>query len=69
MSTFTVNTTDDIVDGNLNQLSLREAVQQANATTEADTIVFAGALSRARRWCSPAANWWSPTTSRSTATR
>ena len=44
MTTFTVNTTDDIVDGNLSQLSLREAVNLANATTEADTIVFAGAL-------------------------
>ena len=41
MATFTVNTTADVVDGKLGQLSLREAVNQANATTAADTIIFA----------------------------
>ena len=44
MATFTVNTAADVVDGNFNQLSLREAVNRANATTAADTIVFANAL-------------------------
>ena len=44
MATFTVNTTADVVDGNFTQLSLREAVRQANATATADTIVFARAL-------------------------
>ena len=44
MATFTVNTTADVVDGNYSQLSLREAVNRANGTTAADTIVFAGAL-------------------------
>ena len=44
MATFTVNTAADVVDGNFSQLSLREAVSQANATVAADTIVFAGAL-------------------------
>ena len=43
MATFTVNTTDDFVYGNLTQLSLREAVNLANATTVADTIVFSSA--------------------------
>ena len=43
MATFTVNTAADVIaaDG---ELSLREAVRQANATAAADTIVFAGAL-------------------------
>ena len=43
MATFTVTTPDDVVasDG---KLSLREAVTQANATTAADTIVFASGL-------------------------
>jgi hypothetical protein len=46
MTTFTVSTTNDIVDGNYSQgqLSLREAVNQANATAVADTIVFASGL-------------------------
>ena len=44
MATFTVNSAADVVDGNFNQLSLREAVNRANATTAADTIVFANAL-------------------------
>ena len=44
MATFTVNTAADVVDSNLNQLSLREAVNLANATAAADTIVFANAL-------------------------
>ena len=52
MTTFTVSTTNDIVDGNYSQgqLSLREAVNLANATTAADTIEFA-ARSKVRRWC------------------
>ena len=33
MATFTVNTAADVVDSNLSQLSLREAVNLANATT------------------------------------
>ena len=44
MATFTVNTTADVVDGNYSQLSLREAVNRANLTTAADTIVFSGAV-------------------------
>ena len=44
MATFTVNSSADVVDGNFNQLSLREAVNRANATTAADTIVFANTL-------------------------
>ena len=44
MTTFTVNTTADIDDGNFSQLSLREAVNLANATTDADVIVFASAI-------------------------
>ena len=44
MATFTVNTAADVVDSNLNQLSLREAVNLANAATTADTIVFANAI-------------------------
>jgi hypothetical protein len=44
MATFTVTRAADVVDPNDGQLSLREAVAQANATTAADTIVFAGAL-------------------------
>ena len=44
MATFTVNTAADVVDGNFSQLSLREAVSQANATVAADKIVFAGPL-------------------------
>ena len=43
MTTFTVNTTADVIadDG---KLSLREAVAQTNANADADRIVFAGAL-------------------------
>ncbi len=44
MATFTVTTTGDIVNAGDNVLSLREAVAQANATTAADTIVFANAI-------------------------
>ena len=44
MATFTVTTTTDMVDPNDGVLSLREAVNQANATAAADTIVFASAL-------------------------
>ena len=44
MATFTVNITADVVDGNYTQLSLREAVNQANSTIAADTIVFAATL-------------------------
>ena len=36
MATFMVNTTADVVDGNPSQLSLREAVNRANATAAAD---------------------------------
>jgi fibronectin-binding autotransporter adhesin len=41
MTTYTVNTPDDVVDGNYGQLSLREAVNLANTTIAADTIEFA----------------------------
>ena len=46
MATFTVSTTNDIVDGNYSQgqLSLREAVNIANATARSDTILFAPAI-------------------------
>jgi CSLREA domain-containing protein len=45
VTVFTVNTTDDIVDGNLSQLSLREAVAQADGTGGLpDTIVFDSGL-------------------------
>lgn len=44
MATLTVTTAADMVDAGDGQLSLREAVQQANATGTADTIVFANAL-------------------------
>ena len=47
MTTFTVTTTADLVDPNDGELSLREAVARANATTTPDTIVFA-ALWRGR---------------------
>ena len=40
MTTFTVTTAADVV-ANDGELSLREAVAQANATAAADTIVFA----------------------------
>lgn len=35
-----VTTTDDVVDPNDNVISLREAIQQANADTDADSITF-----------------------------
>ena len=38
MATFTVNTTSDVVNSGDSLLSLREAVQQANATARADVI-------------------------------
>src|SRR5690348_6593320 len=44
MATFTVTTVQDVVNAGDGKLSLREAVAQANATTAADTIVFAGAV-------------------------
>jgi hypothetical protein len=44
VATFTVTTAADVVNAGDRVLSLREAVAQANATTAADTIVFAGAL-------------------------
>ena len=43
MATFTVTTPDDVVPSD-GKLSLREAMTQANATTAADTIVFASGL-------------------------
>ena len=43
MTTFTVTTAADVV-ANDGELSLREAVAQANATAAADTIVFAGTV-------------------------
>src|SRR3954453_8180220 len=43
MTTFTVTTANDFVGGD-GFRSLREAVNSANATPEADTIVFAPAL-------------------------
>src|SRR5262249_7694298 len=39
-ATFNVTTTADVVDANDGLLSLREAVQQANSTQAADTIVL-----------------------------
>jgi Ca2+-binding RTX toxin-like protein len=44
MATFTVTTVADVVDAGDGELSLREAVQQANATAAEDTILFANAL-------------------------
>jgi Ca2+-binding RTX toxin-like protein len=44
MATFTVTTASDVVNAADGVLSLREAVQQANATAAADTIVFANPL-------------------------
>ena len=44
MTTFTVTTTADLVDPNDDELSLREAVNQANATAAPDTITFADSL-------------------------
>ena len=45
MATFTVSTTADVVNGNYRQLSLREVVNRANATSGADSIVFTNAIS------------------------
>lgn len=49
MATFVVTITNDESDGNLaaNDLSLREAVEQANLTAAADQITFAAGLSGA----------------------
>jgi hypothetical protein len=44
MATFTVTTNADIVNASDGVLSLREAVTQANATTAADTILFASTM-------------------------
>ena len=44
MTTFTVTTATDVVSATDGKLSLREAVEQANATAAADRIVFAPAL-------------------------
>ena len=44
MTTFTVTTKFDSVDPNDGKLSLREAVDLANASAEADTIVFGSAI-------------------------
>jgi Ca2+-binding RTX toxin-like protein len=44
MATLTVTTATDLVNPGDGELSLREAVQQANRTAAADTIVFAPAL-------------------------
>ncbi len=44
MTTFTVTTAADVVSAGDGRLSLREAVIQANATSAADTIVFAAGL-------------------------
>jgi CSLREA domain-containing protein len=43
MATFTVTTLDDVVDASDGRLSLREAIDLANATAGTDTIGFAGA--------------------------
>ena len=44
MATITVTTASDVVNAGDGVLSLREAVAQANATTAADTILFAAVL-------------------------
>jgi Ca2+-binding RTX toxin-like protein len=44
MATFTVTTAADVVNAGDGVLSLREAVERANATDAVDSIVFAGAL-------------------------
>ena len=44
MATFTVTTSDDVVDANDGKLSLREAVSRANAAADADRIGFARGL-------------------------
>ena len=44
MTTFTVDTTADIVDPGDGVLSLREALALADATEAADTILFAPAV-------------------------
>ena len=44
MATYTVTTISDIIDPNDAVLSLRETLQQANATTAADVIRFSTAV-------------------------
>ena len=44
MATFTVNTASDIVNAGDSLLSLREALEQANNTAAADSIVFAPSI-------------------------
>ncbi|MFO1169424.1 MAG: VCBS domain-containing protein [Hyphomicrobiaceae bacterium] len=44
MATYTVTTTNDVVDANDGLLSLREAVAAANASTDADIINFSTSL-------------------------
>jgi len=44
MATFTVTALDDVVDAGDTIFTLREAVEAANATDAADTIVFAPGL-------------------------
>lgn len=44
MTIFTVNTAGDVANPGDGKLTLREAVASANATTAADTIVFAPGL-------------------------
>jgi len=65
MAVFTVTTAVDVVNEGDGVLSLREAVQQANATAASDTILFAGALEG--QTLTPASST-SPATSPSTAT-
>ena len=45
MATIIVTTAGDVVDGSDGVLSLREAIAQANANADADTIVFDASLS------------------------
>ena len=47
MATFTVTTAADVVNAGDGVLSLREAIAQANATTAADTILFASNIAGA----------------------
>ena len=44
MTSLTVTTLADVVNGNDSKLSLREAVAQANDSAAADRIVFASGL-------------------------
>ncbi|MFO1035669.1 MAG: hypothetical protein U1E45_02380 [Geminicoccaceae bacterium] len=48
MATFTVTILTDSVNATDGKLSLREALAQANAHADADTITFAAALERIR---------------------